>query len=506
MCAGIFFLTLVRYSFGEILDAKKGSELMGTRGILIRNTLSLVTILLILAIKSVAQQDKLPSPILAVTKAENEEIKGKQFTRYHLTIVNRDAFPDMLFELAPDLPPCGLNNNASRTWAQIYGENGRRIYGFCGLRSSNELDKLWVAFPAGKIPPNKIYVVIIDRRLNKSYKSNLVSIESGQSNLTGARRQNQSSVEKREYKIQKTEIEGVNAPVIAANGGQVPTFNKNVLADIEALKQKLVGNSDDSLTHYQIAELYSRIGRLQDSVAAYQQAVQLKPDFAAAYYRLGWAYSNLRQYDKALEAHQQALSFAFIESFNLTVSRAEAQFAIGWNYYYLKRYDEAIAAYQNTLQFDSGYEDALYEIGRVQIAQGNVDQATQTASGLSPKLKAMLMLELSLASDPGVINKDRLTPGGQVPMSPGLKPTILYKEKASYTDRARQMKINGIVVLSVVFDASGQITQVTVISGLPYGLTAQAIMAAHKIRFQPAMKDGQPISVRGNLEFSFNIY
>jgi Gram-negative bacterial TonB protein C-terminal len=58
----------------------------------------------------------------------------------------------------------------------------------------------------------------------------------------------------------------------------------------------------------------------------------------------------------------------------------------------------------------------------------------------------------------------------------------------------------------VVFDASGQITQIRVISGLPYGLTAQAIMAAHKIRFQPAMKDGRPISVRGNLEFSFNLY
>jgi TonB family protein len=492
--------------FGKIIDAKKGSELMGTRGILIRNTLSLVSILLILAIKSVAQQDNLPSPILAVTKAENEESEGKQITRYHLTIVNRDAFPDMLFEPAPDLPPCGLNKKASRTWAMIYAENGRRIYGFCALRSSNELDKLWVAFSAEKIPPNKIYVVIIDRRLNKSYKSNHVSIESGQSNLTVARRQNRSSSVKKEYKIQKTEIEEINAPVNTAKGGQVPTFNKNVLADIEALKEKLVGSSDDSLTHFKIAELYSRIGQLQDSVTAYQQAIQLKPDFAAAYYRLGWAYSNLRQYDKALEAHQQALSFAFIESFNLTVSRAEAQFAIGWNYYYLKRYDEAIAAYQNTMQFDSGFEDALYEIGRVQIAQGNFDQATQTASGLSAKLKAMLMLELSLASDPGVTNKDRLNPGGQVPMSPGSKPTILYKEKASYTERARQMRINGRVVLNVVFDASGQITQVTVISGLPYGLTAQAIMAAHKIRFQPAMKDGRPISVRGNLEFSFNLY
>src|SRR5262245_12627608 len=148
---------------------------MGTRGILIKNALSLISILLILAIRSVAQQE-VPSPILAVTKIENEEISGRQITRYHLTIVNRTAFPDMLFELSPDLPPCGLNKNASRTWAQINAENGRQIYGFCALRSANELDKLWVAFPAEQIPPDKIYVVLIDRWLKKSYISNLVSI------------------------------------------------------------------------------------------------------------------------------------------------------------------------------------------------------------------------------------------------------------------------------------------------------------------------------------------
>jgi hypothetical protein len=37
-------------------------------------------------------------------------------------------------------------------------------------------------------------------------------------------------------------------------------------------------------------------------------------------------------------------------------------------------------------------------------------------------------------------------------------------------------------------------------------LTEKAIEAAKKIRFNPAVKSGTPVSVRGNLEFSFNLY
>jgi len=91
------------------------------------------------------------------------------------------------------------------------------------------------------------------------------------------------------------------------------------------------------------------------------------------------------------------------------------------------------------------------------------------------------------------------------PMDASLRPTILYKEKAQYTKEAKDNKIEGMVVLSVVFGADGQIGDIRVIKGLPDGLTQKAIEATSKIRFEPAMKDGQPVSVRGALEFSFNL-
>jgi TonB family protein len=91
-------------------------------------------------------------------------------------------------------------------------------------------------------------------------------------------------------------------------------------------------------------------------------------------------------------------------------------------------------------------------------------------------------------------------------MSVSLRPTILYREKAKYTREARDNKVEGTVVLSVIFGVDGQIGDIKVIRGLPHGLTENAIAAANKIRFDPAIRDGRPVSVRGSLEFTFNLY
>jgi TonB family protein len=90
------------------------------------------------------------------------------------------------------------------------------------------------------------------------------------------------------------------------------------------------------------------------------------------------------------------------------------------------------------------------------------------------------------------------------PMTATLRPTIVYREKARYTQEAKNLGVQGTVVLQVVFQADGTIGAVKVIRGLPHGLTENAIGAARKIKFEPAMKDGKPVSVRGSLEFTFN--
>ena len=82
----------------------------------------------------------------------------------------------------------------------------------------------------------------------------------------------------------------------------------------------------------------------------------------------------------------------------------------------------------------------------------------------------------------------------------GMKPEPLY------TDSARQNHVTGTVVLKCVFAANGNVTNIRIVSGLPYGLTEKAIDAAKKIKFIPAVKDGKYASMWIQLEYNFNLY
>ncbi|HEX8736825.1 MAG TPA: energy transducer TonB, partial [Pyrinomonadaceae bacterium] len=72
---------------------------------------------------------------------------------------------------------------------------------------------------------------------------------------------------------------------------------------------------------------------------------------------------------------------------------------------------------------------------------------------------------------------------------------IISKPRANYTDAAKINEIEGVVRVRVTFLDSGEIGSVTPVSGLPYGLTEQAIAAARRIKFEPATRDGVPYTV-----------
>lgn len=83
---------------------------------------------------------------------------------------------------------------------------------------------------------------------------------------------------------------------------------------------------------------------------------------------------------------------------------------------------------------------------------------------------------------------------------------VLSKPRPAYTNFARVYEISGTVILRVTFLASGVIGSVTMVKGLPFGLTIQAIEAVKRLRFEPAVTDGVPVSVVKQVEYSFLIY
>jgi len=83
---------------------------------------------------------------------------------------------------------------------------------------------------------------------------------------------------------------------------------------------------------------------------------------------------------------------------------------------------------------------------------------------------------------------------------------LLSKPEPQYTEEARRNQITGTVILRAVFSKSGEVTGIHAVQSLPSGLTEKAITAARQIRFVPAKKSGQPVSVYMQLEYNFNLY
>jgi protein TonB len=82
---------------------------------------------------------------------------------------------------------------------------------------------------------------------------------------------------------------------------------------------------------------------------------------------------------------------------------------------------------------------------------------------------------------------------------------ILFKPKPVYSDEARVKKIEGEVLLQVVFTASGDVKVQRVVQGLGYGLEESAQAAARQIRFKPAQQDGQPVDSTAIIHIVFQL-
>ncbi len=255
------------------------------------------------------------------------------------------------------------------------------------------------------------------------------------------------------------------------------------------------------------------------AVASFRQAIAEQPDLVRAQYYLGRTLVRQEIYNEALDAFEALIK---LDPDNLL-----AHYEIGKLHLQAKNYADAVAKYRwlesqampVSRIADSGYEFLPFKPRAISVALNTkhkavaADLAQYLLELIPPDVAEQHQLPASqvvLAAAPGGPSKKLQVASNEKsavePMSANLRPKILYQEKAKYTEVARINAVQGTVMLSVIFDASSQITNIRVVRGLPDGLTQSAIQAAHKIRFKPATKDGAPVSVRGTLEFSFNLY
>jgi TonB family protein len=135
------------------------------------------------------------------------------------------------------------------------------------------------------------------------------------------------------------------------------------------------------------------------------------------------------------------------------------------------------------------------------VASAGIPGATGTASngGVGSQGQG----KVAAAGIPGMAAPN--TPAAAAPTQEAktTPPVLLSHSEPEYTSEARQLKIQGDVVLRVTITTSGQMVVHNVIHGLGHGLDESAMRSAPTYKFRPATQNGQPVEYTTNIIIKF---
>jgi TonB family protein len=303
-------------------------------------------------------------------------------------------------------------------------------------------------------------------------------------------------------------------------------------AAVKALRAAVKLDKEDGEAWHYLGLALNRGGETKEARKAAEKAVRLRPDFAPARAALAYLLLLSNKLPDALRVAEAALA--------LDPQNAEAHYVT--SVIHLNRFEperaleEIEAALKAKPDFAAAHlfkSQALLGLmaransrppsgpptpgGRAQAKARNKSLYAQAAESLerffalSPappdaevwreQLATLRLFAESVgreASDP-----DRAI----LPMSElTTKARILTRPEPAYTAEALKSNVAGMVVLQAVFAADGTVKNVLVLRALPYGLTQRSVAAARRIKFEPATKDGRPVSQFIQIEYNFNLY
>jgi TonB family protein len=97
----------------------------------------------------------------------------------------------------------------------------------------------------------------------------------------------------------------------------------------------------------------------------------------------------------------------------------------------------------------------------------------------------------------------RLSPASPAHFDRGVE--IVSKPRPQYTDEARHLRVEGEVVLAVLFNSDGRVHVKRILRGLGHGLDERAVEAALQISFLPARHDGKAVDVVATVRIQFQL-
>ena len=154
-----------------------------------------------------------------------------------------------------------------------------------------------------------------------------------------------------------------DAGLMSAKSGDFQTalqhFQKAIDKNLSAKKLAQI--------HYNIGVCFYRLNHFERAVTEFEQAVRLNPNYEKAFYALGMAEKDLRNFAEAEKAFRQALKLS---------NRGETWFDLAVVFFELKNYDESAESFRNAIKFGSESVGASHNnLGVIYALRGDFWQA-----------------------------------------------------------------------------------------------------------------------------------
>ncbi len=140
---------------------------------------------------------------------------------------------------------------------------------------------------------------------------------------------------------------------------------------VQLLEAEKLDNRNPDLEH-DLALVYQKLGQFDLSLRHFKKAIDLKPDFPAAYNNMGTLYSQKMDWDNAMKCYEKAVS---------NILYRTPQFAyhnMGLVHFNQKDYQRAIALYQKAISLSPEYEPAYFDLAKAYELMGQNDKAFDT--------------------------------------------------------------------------------------------------------------------------------
>ncbi len=114
----------------------------------------------------------------------------------------------------------------------------------------------------------------------------------------------------------------------------------------------------------------------------------------------------------------------------------------------------------------------------------------------------------SIAEAPNAGAQVATLPDGSPVYMPGrgvVPPRAISAQQARYPDDALRERVQGLVLLQVIVDQEGNVTDPKVVRPLFPSVDQRALETVRTWKFQPATRDGKPVAVRLNIEVNFRM-